>query len=83
MRVLVVQTFAVSWVIPISTRKQQKNLFDLRVKLPLVTTILTTKGKGNLATYLQLKEKTSELVCFYTTTTSRDTVITNFLRLLG
>jgi len=25
-----------------------------------------TKGKGNPATYLQLKEATSELVCFYT-----------------
>jgi len=37
--------------------------------LPLVTTILVTKGKGNPATYLylQLKETTSELFfCFYT-----------------
>jgi len=61
--VLAVQTFAVSCVkIQALThlrvfvkvhnyldQESAKELFDLRVKLPLVTTILTTKGKGNLA----------------------------------
>jgi len=50
--------------IPISTRRQRKNLFGLRVKPQLVTTILTTKGKGNPATYVQLK-KQQAFVCFY------------------
>jgi len=54
--------------IPISTRRQRKNLFGFRVKMPLVTTILTTKGKGNPATYLQLKKTTSELVCLFVST---------------
>jgi len=45
------------------TRRQDRDLFDLRVKLPLVTNILTTKGRGNPAAYLQLKEIISELVC--------------------
>jgi len=43
-----------------------KNLFGLPVKLPFVTTTQTTKGKGNPIIYLQLKETTSEFVCFYT-----------------
>jgi len=30
-------------------QEKRKNLFGLQVKLPLVTTILTTKGKGNPA----------------------------------
>jgi len=50
---------------PISIRKQRKNLFGLRVKLLLLTTILTTNGKDNPAAYLQLKETTSELVCLF------------------
>jgi len=76
-RVLIVQTFAVCVKIqarthlfvkvhiPFSTRRQRKNFYGLRVKLPLATTILTTEGKGIPATYLQLKEPTSELVYLF------------------
>jgi len=71
------QTFAISCVkiqaliylfVKVHTyldQKTAKELFGLRVKLPLVITILTTKANGNPATYLQLKKTTSELVCFF------------------
>jgi len=76
-RVLVVQTFAVSCVkiqalliylsryIPILTRRQRKNLFGLRVQQPLVTTILTTKGKGNPATYLPTTQRNNKRTCLF------------------
>jgi len=79
-RVLVVQAFAVLCLkikalthlfakvhtyLDQETAKQRNNLFGLRVKLPIVTTILTTKGKGNSTASVQLKETTSELVCLF------------------
>jgi len=94
--VLVIQMFAVSCVkvqvlthlfvkVTTSTRKQRRDLFSFRVKLPL-----TTKGRGNLATYLQLRDSTRELtlfVYFYTILSmfnnKQETVITNSLLLLS
>jgi len=80
-QVLAVQTFAVSCVnnehpgtylfikVPYLSRPGNSErtflVFESSCHLLLPFSILTTKGKGNPATYLQLKETTSELVCLF------------------
>jgi len=44
--------------------RQRKDPFDLRVKLPPVTTILTTKSRGNPATSYNPKKQQANLLVY-------------------